>query len=55
MAHKVEVARDSKLPLITVLDASQDDIGARANFGRGNPNNDDPTAYDQFLMKFANF
>lgn len=31
-----------------------DDLGARANFGRGNPNNDDPNAFDQFLMKVAN-
>ena len=23
--------------MVCVLDASQDDIGARANFGRGNP------------------
>ena len=42
------------MPLVTVLDASLDDLGARANFGRGNPNNDDPNAFDQFLMKVAN-
>ena len=38
-----------------MLDASQDDIGARANFGRGNPTPNNPSAYDQFLQKFANF
>ena len=41
--------------LISVLDASQDDIGARANFGRGNDPKHIVSAYDQFLMKFANF
>jgi hypothetical protein len=41
--------------VISILDASQDDIGARANYGRGNPSINSETAYDQFLMKFANF
>ncbi len=36
------------------MDASQDDIGARANFGRGNVLGDDETAYEQFLQKFSN-
>lgn len=40
--------------MITVLDGSQDDIGSRANFGRGNISQE-TSAYDQFLMKFANF
>lgn len=44
---------NGKAPVISVLDASQDDIGARANFGRGNPP-DGETAYDQFLSKWAN-
>ena len=41
--------------LIGILDACTDDIGARANFGRGNPIGTENLAFDQFLMKYSNF
>jgi hypothetical protein len=38
---------NSKLhDLVSIVDASQDDIGARANFGRGNITGDKETAYE---------
>jgi arginase family enzyme len=40
--------------MVTVLDACTDDIGARANFGRGTPKGTEKLAYEQFMMKFAN-
>ncbi len=36
------------------LDASQDDFGARANFGRGNLRHTMGSAWDEFLSRFAN-
>ncbi|TNV78058.1 hypothetical protein FGO68_gene13356 [Halteria grandinella] len=53
-SEQLKQASQDKPLFISVLDASQDDLGARANFGRGNPSHL-PTAYDEFLKKVSNF
>jgi len=40
----IKAKKQVKGDLVSVLDCSQDDLGARANFGRGNASS--VTAYD---------